>query len=85
MQGFLHCVWSPRMPYLAVEGNRGEKKKKKLAMPYLAAEGNRGGEKKKKSRQAHRASRQRTKDPPRSTYAIWDSCEMAHITNCKFG
>ncbi len=31
MQGFLHCVWSPRMPYPAAEkgGGGGEKKKKK--------------------------------------------------------
>ncbi len=26
MQGFLHCVWPPRMQYLAAEGYRGEKK-----------------------------------------------------------
>ncbi len=30
MQGFLHCVWSRRMPYSAAEDG-GEKKKKKSA------------------------------------------------------
>ncbi len=29
MQGFLHCVWSPRMPYSVVEKGGGGKKKKK--------------------------------------------------------
>ncbi len=29
MQGFLHSVWPPEMPFLPAEGNRGEKKKKK--------------------------------------------------------
>ncbi len=28
MQGFLHCVWSPRMPYSVAEKGGGEKKKK---------------------------------------------------------
>ncbi len=32
MQGFLHCVWSPRMPYSVAEKG-GEKKKKKSATP----------------------------------------------------
>ncbi len=32
MQGFLHCVWSPRMPFSVAEKG-GEKKKKKSATP----------------------------------------------------
>ncbi len=28
MQGFLHCVWSPRMPYSVAEKGGGKKKKK---------------------------------------------------------
>ncbi len=34
MQGFLHCVWSPRMPYSAAEkGGEKTKTKKKVSKP----------------------------------------------------
>ena len=33
MQGFLHCVWSLRMPYSAAEGGGENKRKRKLSKP----------------------------------------------------
>ncbi len=37
MQGFLHCVWSPRMPYSVAEKGGGEKKKKKKSRQKKSA------------------------------------------------
>ncbi len=41
MQDFLHCVWSPRMPYSAAEDGEKKKKKKKSSSPLGIPSGER--------------------------------------------